>query len=297
MQIRVSGQEVIGVIDLVALVEVDDPLDAVLVPVGFGHDRMRREDEAAGFQHDVVGDQPRRRQVFLEEGGRHGERFARIVEAGLVGGVDGKLARRPNIDAGQVTNCVVKFGVAQTPCQHGPGVAGVALRLVVTQFPNPGDDRGALCRRRPSRRIFGRHLLGVEPFEHLFPLCRILGNRRHTRIAAEVKPGLRLLRAVTRNAIAFNERPHLRRESAFECVGGRRIDRGLSLVVSFHARSDFRRLRVRRSDWRQDVPCAAANEAENDERDGNAACGFSEHRISGMIEGRGQACLRSLSLP
>ena len=131
-----------------ALVEVDDALDAVLVAVGVGHHRMRREDETLGLEDDVVGDQPGRRQVLLQEGRRHGERFARVVEAGLVGGIDRELAGRPDVHSGQVANRVIELGIAQPAGQDGARIAGVALGLTVAQVADPGDDRGPFVRPR-----------------------------------------------------------------------------------------------------------------------------------------------------
>ena len=112
-----GGQEVVGVVDPLPLVEVDDPPDAVLVAVGVGDHRVRREGEPVRLQDEVVGDQPRRLQVLLHQGRRHRQRFGRVVEAGLVGGIDGELPRRPDVDARQVADRVVVLGVAQPPRQ------------------------------------------------------------------------------------------------------------------------------------------------------------------------------------
>ena len=71
-----GGQEIVGVVGPLPLVEVDDPADAVLVAVGVGDDRMRGEGETVGLEDEVVGDPPRRFQVLLHQGRRHGQRFA-----------------------------------------------------------------------------------------------------------------------------------------------------------------------------------------------------------------------------
>jgi hypothetical protein len=47
------GEKVVGVIERLALVEVDDAVDGVLVAIGVGHDRIGREREAAGQKQDV----------------------------------------------------------------------------------------------------------------------------------------------------------------------------------------------------------------------------------------------------
>ena len=120
---------------------------------------MRREDEAVGLQDDVVGDVPRRRQILLQQRRRHRQRLARVVEAGLVGRIDGELSRRPDIDAGQVADGVVVLGVAQPAGQHRAGIARVAPGLVFAQRANPLDDRVPLGGRRLPRRV----LRGISP--------------------------------------------------------------------------------------------------------------------------------------
>ena len=56
------------------------------------------------LQDEVIGDQPRGLQVLLHQGRRHRQRFGRVVEPGLVGGVDGELPGRPDVDARQVAD-------------------------------------------------------------------------------------------------------------------------------------------------------------------------------------------------
>jgi hypothetical protein len=125
-------------------VEVDNADHAVPVAVGVGDHRVRREDEAIRLQDCVVGDQPRRRQVLLQERRRHDQRLARVVEAGFVGGIDRELPGRADVDTRQVADRVVELGVAQAPGQDGARVAGVSHRFLVAQVSNPGDDRGPL---------------------------------------------------------------------------------------------------------------------------------------------------------
>ena len=62
MLVAPGGQEVIGVVDFVTLVEIDDPPDAELVAVGFGDRGMRCEDESVRHQDQVVGDPAAPRQ-------------------------------------------------------------------------------------------------------------------------------------------------------------------------------------------------------------------------------------------
>ena len=79
----------------------------------------------------MVGHLPGRREILLQQRRRHRQRFARVVEARLVGRIDRKLARRPNVDARQIANRVVVLGVAQPPGQHDAGIARIALRQLV----------------------------------------------------------------------------------------------------------------------------------------------------------------------
>jgi hypothetical protein len=51
-----GSPEVVGIIDPVALVELDDAQDAVFVPVRLGDNVGRGEYEAVRLEDDVVGD-------------------------------------------------------------------------------------------------------------------------------------------------------------------------------------------------------------------------------------------------
>ncbi len=93
-------QKVVGIVGRLAFIEVHDPFDRILLAVGLDEHRMRREGESAGREHHVIADFARRLQVLVEQGGRHRQRLAGVVEAGGIGGIDGKLPRRPNVDAG-----------------------------------------------------------------------------------------------------------------------------------------------------------------------------------------------------
>ena len=220
------GQEVVGEIDRVALVEIDDALDAVLVAIGLGHHGMRGEDKAPRLQNNMVSHQPRRRQVLLEQRRGHGKGFAGVVEAGLVGGIDGKLSRRPEIDAGQVANGVIELGVAQATGKDRPWVAGGLLRFPAAQVANPGNDIRSLGWRRPAGRLFGRHLFRLQAFEHQLPVPHVFRDRRDGRVATEVEFRFLLLLPVTRKAIAIKERLHPRGKPMFERIGGRRFGVG-----------------------------------------------------------------------
>ena len=77
------------------------------------------------LQDHVVRDLARRLQVFVQQRRRHRERFAGVVEARRVGGIDGELARRAEVDAGEIADGVVVLRVAQPPRQDDARIAGV----------------------------------------------------------------------------------------------------------------------------------------------------------------------------
>ncbi len=61
------GFEVVGEIDALRPVELDDLVDAVLVAIGLDEHRMRREREARRFQHEMIGHLLRGLQVFRQQ--------------------------------------------------------------------------------------------------------------------------------------------------------------------------------------------------------------------------------------
>ena len=117
----------------------------------------------------MVGDPPRRLQVLLHQGRRHRQRFRRVVEAGLVGGVDGELPRRPDVDARQVADGVVVLGVAQPPRQDPAGIARVPLRLVLAERLDPVDDIPAQLGLRMPLRLRRRHRSALELLQDGLP--------------------------------------------------------------------------------------------------------------------------------
>ena len=108
----------------------------------------------------------------------------------------------------------------QAAGQDRPGVARGSVGFPVAQVAEPRDHRRPFLGFRPARRVFGGHLVRLEPLEHKLPLAGIVGDGGHVFIAAEIEPGLVLLRAVTRMAIALEERLDVRGKPVFERVGG-----------------------------------------------------------------------------
>ncbi len=211
-----GGQEVVGVVDLMPLVEVDDPPDAKLVAIGIRDCGMRREDETVRHQDQVVGDPSRRRQVFLDQSRRHRQRFARVVEPRLVRRIHGKLSGRPDVDAGQVANRVIELRIAEPVRQDRARVARIPPRLSLAQLRDPVDHRAALVRLRMPLRLFGRHLTRLEPFHDELPDPVSLHHISHRRIAAQIQLGFLLPLAVTAEAVVAQERLHHLRESTLQ---------------------------------------------------------------------------------
>ena len=70
-----GSQEVVGIVDFLSAIEVNDPMDTVLIPVGVRDSRMWRKHEPLRFQHDVVRHGSRSRQVLPEQCRGHRQGF------------------------------------------------------------------------------------------------------------------------------------------------------------------------------------------------------------------------------
>lgn len=124
-----GGGEVVGVVGGLAEVEVDDALDGVFFGGRFRRAWDARRVDAVGGEDGVVGHFAGGLEVFIEQGGRHSERLAGVVEALGVGGVE-KFAGGAEVGAGEVADGVVVLGVAEAAGEDGAGVAGVFAGLV-----------------------------------------------------------------------------------------------------------------------------------------------------------------------
>ena len=71
--VRPSGQKIGGIIHLVPFIKRDDPLNTILVSIGFGHGRIRSEQEAVGSENEVIGHLTTGRQVLLDQCRGNGE--------------------------------------------------------------------------------------------------------------------------------------------------------------------------------------------------------------------------------
>ena len=93
------GLKIIGIVDVLRVIEIDDLMHGELVAVGFDQHRMRREGKSLLLQVHVAGHFTCSGQIFFQEGGRHHQRFAGVVKACRVGRIDRKLAGRADVNA------------------------------------------------------------------------------------------------------------------------------------------------------------------------------------------------------
>ena len=202
-----SRREVIGEVGRLTLVEIDDPQDAVLVAIRVDPHRMAREGDPIQIQDGVVRHTAGSAEVLLHQRGRHRQRLAGIVEAFLVGRIDGELLGRPQVHTGQVADGVVVFGVAQPARQHRSGITGMLLRLVHPQFLDPRHDGHVLRGGRMLLGLLRRHIAGLELVEDDLPARSIPDHVLDPEIRAEIEVALRLLLVVASEAKTGEERP------------------------------------------------------------------------------------------
>ena len=211
------GEKVVVVLERLALVEVDDPVDRVGVAILVRHDRIGRKREPVRQKQHVVRHAPGAVEVFLHERRRHRQRFPRVVETRLVGGIHRKLLRRPDVDARQVVNRVVVFGVAQPAREHDARVVRMAPRILRADRLDPIDDGLPLGRRRLLSRLAGRHLSGLEPREDEIPAPLVARDRFLRAIRRQIESGRRLVAAVAPIAIGLQEGLDARLKRIWPC--------------------------------------------------------------------------------
>ena len=163
-----GGFEIGRIVGGRGLVEGHDAADGVAVAVAVHLHQVRREIQAIGRQHHVIGNDARGLQILVQQRRRHGEGFAGIVEARLVGGIHGELAGDLHVLAGQVAHGVIVFGVGQPARQHDAGIPRVTLDLAVPDAFDPGDDFLLQLFGR-LRHLPGRHFLCQQALAHQLP--------------------------------------------------------------------------------------------------------------------------------
>ena len=215
-----GGLEVDGEVGGLPAVEIHDAQHRVLVAVGVDQHRVRREGQALRGQDDGVGDLTGGLEVFLQEGRRHRQRFAGVVEALAVGRVDGELARGAQVNAGDVADGVIVFGVAEAPGEDRAGIPSVVGGLALAEVVDPADDPGGLGRRRMLLRLARWHFARLELVEDHGPPGVVGDHARDSGEGAEVEVGLRFVGAVAFEAVGADEGADGGGEGAVEGIGG-----------------------------------------------------------------------------
>ena len=126
---RPRGAEIGLVIDVVLFVESDDRLFVILYLVGERHDRVRGKLHPRRGQHHMLAHVLGGGVVLLEQIGRHHQRFARVAEALAGRRIDRERLGGPDVDARQIADRVVVFGVGESARQHHARIARQLLRL------------------------------------------------------------------------------------------------------------------------------------------------------------------------
>jgi hypothetical protein len=107
------SQEVLGVVDWLGSVELQNSCDGVTLTVGFHQHCVRRKFDGAGCEDSMIGDLASTRKVLIQQRRRHGERLAGVVKARGVGWIDRELAGDLKILTGQISDRVVVLSVAE----------------------------------------------------------------------------------------------------------------------------------------------------------------------------------------
>ena len=152
----------------------------------------------------MIGDMLCGGVILLEEARRHHQCLAGVVESLTRSGVDGKRIRWPNIDARQIANRVVVFGVAQSPRQHDSRITRRLASLLQHQRAEHSQDFRPLGRFR----LFGirrRHLFASDKRDDVLPLPIVRCNRLRRRVSSQIKLSFRLLLVVALDAESFHE--------------------------------------------------------------------------------------------
>ena len=89
-----------------------------------------------------------------------------------------EIARGADIDAGEVADRIVVFGIAQAPGEHNAGRPAFRSAMRFPLGANPGDDSLPLARCGLTAGVVGRHFAGLEALANGFPDWRCFGDIR-----------------------------------------------------------------------------------------------------------------------
>ena len=203
------GLEIIRIIGRLAMVETHDALDRISCrdPSPPASDKARSRSRPG--VRTMWSATPRAACRYLfSSAGRHGQRFAGVVEARRIGRIHRKLPRRLHVLAGQVADGVVVFRVAQPAGQH--------------RCPDRPRSSGSLPRARPESRKshsgalrpacraigLGGISFAVSRSRYLRPARIVLGHRVQAGVRLQIELRRGRFAAMAANAIFRDKRPH-----------------------------------------------------------------------------------------
>ena len=148
---------------------------------------MGRKGKTLGLEYQMISHFPGRLEVLLYERRRQGQRLGRIVESGLVGGIQWKVARWPQIDAGELGDGVVVLGIVQAARGQRTRIPRLTSSLPFSKGLNPSHHCLTL-RARWLGLGFGRwHVAGAEPVQHSIPSGKFAEHFGHGAKTLEVQ--------------------------------------------------------------------------------------------------------------
>ena len=160
-----------------------------------------REAKSLRQHHGVVRDVLRGIEVLREEGRRDvRECFGGVGEAFARGTVGRELARRLQIDAGEVADGVVELGVTEPAQWHAAGVALVGPRLRIEKALHPRHEFHLLLGTR-LRPLLRRHLARLDLLDHPLPRLHVLANVVDRPEPLQVEAPFLQLRGVATEAV------------------------------------------------------------------------------------------------
>ena len=135
-----------------------------------------REAEAVRQQYRMIRDLLGRGEVLLQQSRRNiREPFSGVGESFAGGAVRRELARRPQIDAGQVTDRRIVLGIAEPPQRHVPRIAGPGAGFGIEHAAGPVDDLFTFGGRRLWLAL-RRHFPRFEHLNNLLPRLQVLAT-------------------------------------------------------------------------------------------------------------------------
>ena len=213
------GLEVIRKIGRLAVIKIHDSLDCVSFAVRLHQHGITRERKSIRFQHEVFRDLPRRLQILRHQTGRNRQRLAGVVKTSLICGIDRKLPRGPQIHACKIADGVVIFGVAETPVQCRPRIAGIFSDFLGAHRLNPVHDLPPRLDGR-LRGLLRRHFTRRQAPQNQVPARVIPHHRRQSVVRFQIELSRRGAPAVATGAILRNDRPDRFSKLPVESRGG-----------------------------------------------------------------------------